>query len=199
MQSAELSRNRLAGFILALLPAVSLHAQTCPCNTVQPLGSCLEKKAKYPDLFPGAAAIVPRANGTPLLLIADLYSGQSYRYDATKFDSSTPVKFSSPGGIGTTSGIAYRQNGTDILLLWAVEGRIFSTDSDLGRVQNLGEVDLAALAVALRAITGDTSIEVGTLGGITNHASTNTLWGVDIVNDVYFEFKDNGDLVLADG
>jgi len=206
MQSAAVfSGNRLAGFILALgcclaglLPSDS-HAQTCPCNTVQPLGSCLEKKAAYPDLFPGAAAIVPRANGTPLLLIADLYSGQSYRYDATKFDTSTPVKFSSPGGTGTTSGIAYRQNGTEITLFWAVEGSIFSTDSDLGRAQNLGEVKLAELAAALRVITEDMSIEVGTLGGITNHGSTNTLWGVDIVNDVYFEFKDNGDLVLVDG
>src|SRR5688572_12275873 len=68
-------------------------AQTCPCNTTSPFGSCSHKTAPYPDDFPGAAAIAPRVAQPAFLYVADLYSGFTYRYTAMNFQTAPDLVF----------------------------------------------------------------------------------------------------------
>ncbi|HVR74051.1 MAG TPA: hypothetical protein VMT52_06950 [Planctomycetota bacterium] len=190
----------LASLVSATTQSVLKAQVNCPCTTTSPFGSCTEKRVVYPDFFPGSVVVTPPGGGSPAFLyVADLYSGFTYRYEADRFDTASPLKFPSPRGSNATTGLTYRQTGALITLFWAIEDRIFSTGLDGGNVQNLGAVQLEPLAQHLRTVTGDSGIERGSLGGITNHGSRNTLWGVDIVNDVYFELRDNGELVLEDG
>lgn len=193
--------------VLVLASLVSITAQAvlkaqvnCPCTTTSPFGSCTEKRVVYPDFFPGSVVVTPPGGGSPAFLyVADLYSGFTYRYEAERFDTASPLKFPSPRGSNATTGLTFRQIGASITLFWAIENSIYSSGLDGGTVQNLGAVQLEQLAAHLRTVTGDAGIQRGSLGGITNHGSRNNLWGVDIVNDVYFEFRYNGELVREDG
>lgn len=205
MHSAQCIRRSLAGRSLLLacfalvLSGKALQAQNCSCATLQPFGSCTEGKANYPDAFPGAVLVVPRQGESTLLFVADFYSGFTYLYDASRFATATPTQLTSPRGSNSTTGLAFKQEGASTTLFWAVEDRILSSNLQLQDVRDLGAVDLDRLAELLRTATGDASIVRGRLGGITYHKSRQKLWGVDIENDVYFEFQENGQLSLEDG
>ncbi len=208
MHSAHFSKKFPAAFApaigccsLLLTFASDVAAQpTCPCTELQPFGSCLEKKASYPDVFPGAAVVVPPQGRQPALLyVADLFNGFTYKVDAQRLDTAKPLSFASPRGSNATTGLTFRQVGAEVTLFWAIEEKIYSTDVNGGNLKEHGTVQMDRLAILLGDITGDPTIQKGTLGGITNHGSRGTLWGVDIVNDVYFELRDNGELTLEDG
>jgi hypothetical protein len=193
----------LAVFCLLAAPA-SLRA-ACTCESAQALGSCAVKKVEYPDLYPGAVLVVPTQTRT-YLYAADYFSGYTYRFDATQIDkpsATNPQIFPSPRGSNQTTGIACREIDVagvkQVLLYWAIEGIIYRTGTALEDVTALGLVDLAGLAKVLRDATGDSTIGTGSLGGITYHAGRGTFWGVDIVNDVYFEFQENGQLLSGSG
>lgn len=180
-------------------------AQTCPCAEFHPLGTCQVKAANYADLFPGSAVVV--ADGALRhLYVADLYNGFTYRYDALSFEKTNPapLKFPSPLGSKLTTGIAYvvaddEEGVSEKFLVFAVEGELYRTDLAGADPIRLGAVDLPQLAQYLREDTGDRGIQSGRLGGIAFHETRGTLWGVDVVNDVYFEFDITGRLPLEDG
>ena len=60
-------------------------------------------------------------------------------------------------------------------------------------------VPMEELAVAIREDFGNANLPTGSLGGIAYHPTRDTLWGVDIINDVYFEFNEDGSLVIENG
>ena len=214
MYSAILSRlspvrSVLVAVVLSqtLLASRPLGAQNCPCATNMSLGSCLETTLKYPDSFPGSVLIVPRQGNPSLIYAVDLYGGFTY-FSAVSggvFELSADKRAPSPRGSSATTGLAFRQSGAETTLFWAIEDRLISSDliDQAGipaqRVRDLGPVQLERLAEMLREFTGDKSIVKGRLGGITYHKSREKLWGVDIENDVYFEFEENGQLSLNDG
>ena len=170
-----------------------------PADSTQPLPPCPPANAKTTDGF---------------LYVADFFSGFTCRYIASDTDKATtaftfqrgsrlPARqtsdqifcFPSPAGSGTTTGLAFRQDGSSCRLIWAVEDSIYTTDIDGNQEERTGTVRLEDLAKRLRQVTSDPSLPKGALGGITFHAKTGTLWGVDYINDVYFEFKEDGTLV----
>jgi hypothetical protein len=206
-------RAVLAAFAIGALGASllssSLGAQgACSCAAALPFGSCAIKSGNYPDSFPGAVAVVPRTGGPPYVYAADLYNGFTYRYLASTLGS-TEKKITSPRGSNETTGLAFRLNGTAEELYWAIENQIIRTDLLGANSMLLGTVDLPRLADLIRALPeselrGQTEesvrgMQAGTLGGITWHEGRQVFWGVDIVNDLYFEFKETGELSLADG
>jgi hypothetical protein len=209
-------RGRLPGFSFAVLATAALSSsslsgqQSCTCPATSPFGSCTIKVGNTSDQFPGAAVVVPRAPQPSFLYVADLYSGFTHRFLATNF--AAPEKtFASPRGSSATTGIAFRMEDTTPFLYWAINGTIIQTDLDGATPRSKGDVDLAELAELLSALpdevlaeTGQTRESVtgllpGTLGGITFHPGRQAFWGVDITNDVYFEFQENGNLVLEQG
>ena len=194
-----------------LASAGSASAQMCACNTTSPFGSCTHKTAPYPDDFPGAAAIAPRIAQPAFLYVADLYSGFTYRYIATNFQAAPDLVLVSPAGSNATTGITFRLEGSDPRLYWASEGLLLRTDLDGGLRGTPVEVDLEQLATLVRALPDEVITEAGqspasvrdmktgSLGGITYHTTRNAFWGVDIVNDLYFEFRDTGEIVVEAG
>lgn len=218
-----ISKLRLAGpFFAVLLTLVMQDAPlfgqpTCICSADSPWGSCLINELQgdeYPGESPGSAVVVKREveiveEGKVIgvevenwLFVADFVSGFTYRYDASRLDA--PTVFVSPRGFATVTGIAYNPNNDR--MYWAIDGRIVVTevppaDADVftdATIEILGEelpiefdVDIEELATAL---FGSPS-RAGTLGGLTYHTGRNTLWAVDIVNDVYFEMTLDGRLV----
>jgi hypothetical protein len=213
---AHAGRRRFPATALAVLAIASLAGaplaaqQSCTCPTTNPFGSCTIKTGNVPDQFPGAAAVVLRTPQPAFLYVADLYSGFTRRYLATNF-AAPESTFPSPGGSRATTGIAVRVQDTTPLLYWAVGGTIIETDVDGDSARVKGEVDLAMLADLLGNLSDEALAEAGqtresvrdllpgTLGGITFHEGRNAFWGVDITNDVYFEFGEDGDLVLEAG
>lgn len=195
-----------AGSLPSWCRVSALHAaQTCPCAGSHPLGTCQVKAANYADLFPGSAVVVPEGE-LRHLYIADLYNGFTYRYNALSFEktSPAPLKFPSPRGSKLTTGMAYvrvddGEGITENLLVYAVDGELYRTGLGGEDPIRLGVVDLPQLAEYLREDAGDRGIQAGQLGGITFHETRGTLWGVDIVNDVYFEFDITGRLPLEGG
>lgn len=186
--------------LIVWLPGTHLRAQpTCACPESQPFGSCVHKTAAYPNQFPGTVAVVNNG-ATNWLYVADLFNGFTYRYDATLFDRQTPLEFPSPLGSNATTGLTgYTTEGGELFLYWAIENRLYRTDLGGGNRFPAGIVRLEQLTEALRADLGDPGIRMGSLGGITFHTGRRTFWGVDIINDVYFEFDEEGELVLEEG
>ena len=202
----------LAGF-----SASELHAQFGGCSCFgpnpKPFGSCLYREVfegnlgqppsdAYPDNFPGPAAFVPGVelgDESPIdvILVADLFSGKAYRYRyVPNFPISNIARIgdvvSSPNaGAANVTGLTY--DASEGLLYWATGNEIWTTDSlgENGAMQ--GTVNMEALAEFVRG-TGATDIVTGSLGGIAFHEGTRTLWGVDIVNDLYFEMSTTGDI-----
>lgn len=187
-----------------LTEVVAQAPSTCTCATTDFFGSCEIAEVEYPGQEPGTAAVVPVGAAT-FLYVADLSDGFLYRYryslpagplelaqsaeDGCMPDS--PACFVSPmGSLPTPTGLAF--NTDDGQLYWALGGFLFRSDPDVSRpdfastVQPVAEVDMAELARLLDLP------ETGTLGGITYHSARSNLWGVDIVNDVYFEFSVDG-------
>lgn len=203
MQYTTVGRWALHGILGAVLSAsvipAPLSAQTtCPCAETRAFGSCIVKRANYPNEYPGAVAVA-RIEDQTVLFVADLFNGFTYRFNARTFEaqvSAPPLVFPSPQGSNATTGIAVIQRLEESVLFWAVEGDLYRTDLAGGNPIRTGTVQMAELARQLREILADPTISTGSLGGITYHASRDTLWGVDIVNDVYFEFTRTGQLSL---
>jgi hypothetical protein len=180
------------------------------CATTSPFGSCTIKTGNTPDLFPGAAVVVTRAPDPAFLYIADLYSGFTHRYLTTNFAAPESTLFS-PLGSRATTGLAVRVEGTTPFLYWAIDNLIVKTNLEAEEANPVGEIDLEQLATLLGQLPDEALAEAGqtresvrsllpgTLGGITFHEGRQAFWGVDITNDVYFEFEEDGDLVLEEG
>ncbi|MBI4583685.1 MAG: hypothetical protein HY717_06655 [Planctomycetes bacterium] len=198
----------LGAVVLAWLTAApGVWAQTtCTCPALNLYGSCRVAAINHKaEEFPGSAAFV-RVSTPPgpvknYLYIADLFIGATYRFDATdisKLPTTPAVKFPSPGGPQSTTGLVF--NPHDQRLYWAIGGKLVRTSSDLSdpkypdSIEEVAEVDMAELANLLRLP------KVGVLAGLTYHVSRKAFWGVDIVNDVYFEFDlDGKPTVIAEG
>lgn len=206
MQSRGRSR-RLFAFLLAMLgwsagDQAWPQAPTCTCQENRLLGSCSISSIDYDGQDPGNAAVVPVGAST-YLYVADASDGFVYRYVFSGGNltynncpnSSISCFFSPFGSLPTPSGIAYHPELQR--LFWAIGGVLYSSLPDLANPQfassilEINPVDLAQLA-ALLDLPGP-----GELGGITYHDQRNTFWGVDIVNDIYFEFSVNGDPVVV--
>ena len=184
------------------------RAQVCPCNTAQPFGSCPVDVVfpnfpggPYPDQFPGSVTIVERSGGTVEAYIADYFSGRTHRfsYDTALSSAKYEGSINSPGGSATTTGITARagEEGTD--LFWAVADRLLRSDVDGNNADEVATVNMEELASQLRVDLEDESIPVGRLGDIVYHPVRETFWGVDLTNDVYFEFDESGNLVFEEG
>jgi len=216
-----LQRCFLSGLIVTSAVCITLWAQPasaqtpnpfCTCESVNPFGSCATQiidptdvtSGPYPDQFPGSVTIVlPGENNPrkPAAYIADLFSSRTYRYDVLAgvfrlvFKDSIP----NPGSGGATTGITHKAGPDSSTLYYAVNGRIFRTTEDGEVLDSSGPVPMEELAVALREDFGDDSLPTGSLGDIAYHPTRDTLWGVDITNDVYFEFNEDGSLVIENG
>ena len=109
------------------------------------------------------------------ILVADLTSGVATYFDLAL---TTPVVcIPTPmGPNGTITGVAWNQN--DFHLYWyeACFGVLVETS-----------IDGVPLATNPMASPGG-----GNIGGLTIDIASNTLWGVDIDNDTYYEFDLNG-------
>ncbi len=220
MQALSVLTHRL-GLCLIIVSIVvatdSVWAQQCSCRNVRPFADCVTRllgidratqlDSSYPDLFPGSGTIVTSEIARDRLYIADLFSGRAYVYEYDTQLIETVVLIDlvvpSPGGSQSTTGLTFLND----FLLWAVTNNRDADDTsfEIWRTDVLGDdetllgtVDMAALAALVLEDTGDSTIVDGRLGGIVHHAVRNTLWGVDIVNDLYFELETNGDLVLND-
>jgi hypothetical protein len=192
-------------FLTSALPAQGI----CPCAQRRAFGSCAVEAINdtfvfgpYPDSSPGSVAVVTDPAGETFAYIPDLFSGRTHRY----FVDSTlnrlmldPDTIRSPGGSRATTGIAFVETPADDFLVWAVEGRLYRTGIDGESPVELPVVQLDTLALALREDLEDPGIPVGALGGITYHPTRGSFWGVDIVNDVYFEFDMAGNVVFENG
>lgn len=199
--------------VSVLVATDSVRAQgQCTCRASRSFAECANVLGldfdgddnSYPDLFPGTGTVVTE-DGSDTLYVADLFSGRVYTYKyQTQLLESIKLQdlvISSPAGSQATTGLTFLND----FLVWAVTNNreddgptyeIWRTDILGAEPIRLGSVDMAALADLVLADTGDETIVVGRLGGIVYHPTRNTLWGVDIVNDLYFELETNGDLVL---
>lgn len=122
------------------------------------------------------ALAITVVESTGHVVVADLNSGNAHRY--TK-DLDFVSSFASPFGTQTTSGLTWRS--TSNTLFW------FNADTEQLRETDLNGVPVAP-AVSLQSPEG------GAIGDIAYAALTNTFWGVDITDGVYFEFNANGSL-----
>ncbi len=197
----------LASLFFLVLGATALKAQNlCVfCNSVEPFGGCFITTLDFPGGFPGSAAKV-RVGDLQFIYVVDYFSGLTYKF-APNGNPNTLLDFvesvDSPAGSRRTSGLAFNPN--DNFLYWAIgeppssgaalppNPRLVRTSTDVTDIEpfeSAVEIDLVELANALNLP------EVGELGGITVHEQRNTFWGVDIVNDIYFEFDFSGQPVV---
>jgi hypothetical protein len=183
-----------------LMPLAAQTPKVCTCIEASDFGGCTIKvPVNYPESFPGSAAMVSGnigGNNVFYVYIADLFNGFTFRYDLKPtggaLDSSVvPSVFISPEGSRSTTGLAF--NPVNNLLYWAIEDRLISTNLNLQAFHLQGNVELDVLQTKLGLP------QRGSLGGIAYHEQNNTFWGVDIVNDLYFEFDENGKLILENG
>jgi hypothetical protein len=192
--------SSLVAFAFCAFPFAEVFSQeSCPCATPQTF-ACQEKSGDFPGDRPGSAVVASTAEGASLY-VATLFDGFTYRYNAAAFDSEEPVRLRSPGGSATTTGLAFRQGGPEreSFLYWAIAGEILQTDLEGTNTITLATPDMEALGLFFRSQIGDDSVQRGTLGGIAYHAGKNSLWAVDIVNDLYWElgrFSEAGSLTL---
>ena len=179
-------------------------AQTrCNCAETLQFGSCVNTVSNdavavefgsYPDQFPASMTF---AEG--IGYIADLFSGRAHRFmflGASLQFLDNPLN--SPVA-GTTTGITSRTTEEGTSLFWAGEGKLYVTDIEGNGAAEAGTIQLEELAVFLRQELGDANLPIGEIGGIVYHPTRGTFWGVDIVNDVYFEFDENGALNQPEG
>ncbi|MCZ6794390.1 MAG: dockerin type I repeat-containing protein [Planctomycetota bacterium] len=202
----------LCGLVVVLslvCGALDVLGQPCPCTQLRPFGSCVDAEISlanpYPGEFPGPAAVVAGADF--MILVADLLGGVTYRY-TSMLPFEIPTVLRSPRGARPTGGLAYRPEPpgggpVEARLFWAIDERIVVThlpavgDTEFSDVLTDGaptelDVDLAGLAASL---LGSPEL-AGRLGDLTYHPGRDTLWAVDIVNDIYFELTLDGQLSL---
>jgi hypothetical protein len=183
-------------------------AQTpCPCPSINGLGDCvhgsLTGAADYGGEFAGSAVVTrllePGPAARNFLFVADVYSGFTFRYDADNLRGGLLGTFLSPMGSRPTTGIAYHP--AQDFLFWMIDNSLVSTlvqrsgraeDVNFEDMVEIGQIDRQAYATA---VFGDDDRDVE-LGGLTYHAGRDTLWTVDVVNDVYFEIHLDGSLSL---
>lgn len=217
-------RVGLFALFVAVVVSSEVYSQSnCDCGRNQTYGQCIarilneEESATpglatndfYPDSFPGPGAVVPAEffasepenPDRARVYVADLFSGRTYRFrynsqqilpapvPPTEQINIDPGFIASPGA-GVVTGLTFAQG----MLYWAVDGTLYRTDV-FGAVDAvLATVDMAEVAERVGADIDDGTIEAGRLGGIVYHESRGTFWGVDIVNDLYFEFDEQGEL-----
>ncbi len=213
MLAADLWRLfRLALVLIAVTSAQIVLTESafaqCSCSSDAALGTCAIRVLQpgdnsalgsdaYPDQFPGPGTVVSGDSGD-FLYVADFFSGRAYVFEyvvspiaAVKIvDRVVP----SPAGTAQLSGLT----AVGETLIWAAGNSLWSTNSEGGEVAELGTINLTAVADAISAATGQT-LSAGALGGIVYHPSRESLWAVDIVNDLYFEVQLDGQLVLDAG
>ena len=209
---------------LLLVSVTTVSAQqNCNCDAVRPFGSCrineLSSAHPFPGAFPGSIAVL-RSGGEDFFVAPDYFSGQTYIFHHR--DSGVPGvvlgftgRFSSPRGSETTTGVVYVE--PEDRLYWAIDNRLIVTETlqltaetsfvvPFGRTSDeephpftdaLDEEQPIEWVVDMEGLAerelGDASL-AGELGGITYHAGRGTLFGIDIVNDIVFEFQLDGSL-----
>ena len=111
--------------------------------------------------------------------VTDLNTGNAFRYDKqlNLIDS-----ISSPFGMATTTGIAWRS--TDDTLWWVNADAGELQQTDLNGVPTPG-----SMPIPLSSPAG------GTIGDIAFDAISNSFWGVDVTQRVYFNFDDAGTIL----
>lgn len=207
-------KQAFVGCGLAVLAVCALSHQalgqgSCPCPTINGFGDCIHTSLTeadgYSGEFAGSAVVAPFIEPGPssrnFLFIADVYSGFTFRYDADALANGPLGALISPFGSRPTTGIAYHP--AQDVLFWMIDNSLVRTEVQRsGRPEvhtfdglfEVASVDLAAYATALFG-DGERPVE---LGGLTYHLGRDTLWTVDIVNDIYFELNLDGSLSLDD-
>jgi len=189
-------------FAFCLFPRAAVFSQdSCACATPQSFG-CQENTIEFLDDRPGSAVVVSGTQGASLY-VATLFDGFTYRYDTAALDAGNPEKLRSPRGSATTTGLAFRQAdpGPETFLYWAIDGEIVQTDLAGANALEIATVNMDRLAEFFRSQVGGESIQTGALGDITYHAGRNSLWAVDIINDLYWElgsFGEQGNFILEE-
>ncbi len=211
--------SRIGLVLITLLMALATRSaeaqQLCIfCNEEKPYGGCSFPNIDHAGEFPGSVVRIPglAEDGGDLVYIADYFSGLTHIFETVGgTDILSPLTVAlSPGGSRPTSGMAYRHNDDPNLrfLYWAIASqgsssseippnpRLLRTSPDL----NSGELFEDAIEINMVSLANLLNLEqVGTIGGITFHAQRNTFWGVDIVNDIYFEFDFSGEPIVEEG
>ena len=209
----QLSRPMCASITFALLVCCSSNVDAqCTCTAEQIFGSCPVEIigenfpiGSYPDQYPGSVVVARVSANETVAYVADLFSGNTHRFgfDAVLNRIGLKDTIPSPGGSRPTTGITLRTNADGIAtdIFWAVDGALMRTNPDGSSAGEVARLDSALddLARVLREDLADESIQAGRLGDIAYHPTRETFWGVDIVNDAYFEFDQAGQLRFDEG
>ncbi|MCI0652493.1 MAG: dockerin type I domain-containing protein [Planctomycetes bacterium] len=135
-------------------------------------------------LHEGAAPLAVTVNtADDEVIVVDLFSGTAFTYE---LDLTPLSSFTSPGGDGLHTGIAYNSD-TDTLF-WIDAAAYPVGDTTLYETTMTG------------AILATSTVEApngGLIAGLTYDDVNGTLWADDIVNDEYFEFDLDGVLTGA--
>ncbi|MEM7166322.1 MAG: hypothetical protein AAF581_12715 [Planctomycetota bacterium] len=173
---APTSRNRrhlfLGILVFGLLLAGSLfercRAQTF-CNLIADpsVGNCVDELFIHAGESPFALTFIE----PDTLVAVDLFTANFYKYDG----AGVATQFATPLGGGQHTGLAYHP--AEMALYWII---------DTGTGQQLVKSDTNGVHLATMALTGTPG---GLIGDITWSPASATFWGVDIENDIVFEFE----------
>ena len=193
-------------FLMGSLSQLSAQTFTCSCNEDKIFGSCEIESFTYPGLDPGCAVIVPLAStgGNDLLYVTDISDGFIYQFEYRNslqtITCSGAECFKSPlpfGSLNAPDGITYNTDNQS--LYWVFNNSLFRSDPDISILdENNLPTDFELVTVVnLFALANFLDLpQVGELGGITYNQSRSAFWGVDVVNNIYFEFSLEGNPVV---
>ncbi|MFN0057825.1 MAG: dockerin type I repeat-containing protein [Planctomycetota bacterium] len=164
----------LSALVLCYSPQ-RLDAGLCVGAVMPGFGNCYLKFTAHPGDFPFAITVIESLGQ---VLVADLYSGLTFVYQRTNIQLEPAVLFS-PNFPATYTGLACDSDND--FLYWVL---------DQGTGQTLVRTGLTSttplMSVPLASPLG------GIIGDIVYNPDTDTFWGVDLENDFYFEFTNNG-------
>ncbi len=181
----------LAAFLsLGLFGLSKTSAQTSLCEPAEiGFGQCFNSAVSHFGVFGFAATgiiVDPADSTTDTLGVLDLFSGTLYRYDVNNFGLDEPDTITSPMGTGLHSGIAAKEDGDNDRLFWLFDAsgtgapgqqEIIVTDVPAPGSSNAMVVDMFPIESPAGGFVGD----------ITYDALADTLWAIDVDNDVFFQ------------
>lgn len=173
------------GTVIAVgLLGLSLHltgtgildrAEAAVCTPpAPPFGQCFQAVASHAGEFPFGVTV---NQNTDQVLVVDLFSGITYRYNQADV-SQPPQFFFGPVGSALYTGIEWHP--TEDILYYIV---------DDGAGQQLVRSSTTGTLLAMFPLTSPAG---GDVGDLTYSATTDTFWAIDYQNDLCFEFDNMG-------